>query len=79
MVSNPRHVQTQRILKNGIKGFKAKRRRRLRDGRSLRSTAKMSLVARHKKKLLEKSNWCKKRRSNDSDTEYRQEEQRGAD
>ena len=72
-------MQTQRILKNGIKGFKAKRRRRLRDGRSLRSTAKMSLVARHKKKLLEKSNWYKKRRSNDSDTEYRQEEQRGAD
>ena len=71
MVSNPRHVQTQRILKNGIKGFKAKRRRRLRDGRSLRSTAKMSLVARHKKKLLEKSNWYKKKRSNDSDEKPR--------
>ena len=56
--------QTQRILKNGIKGFETKRRSSQRLGRNLRSTANMSMMKRHKKKLLEKSNWYKKRKNN---------------
>ena len=62
MISMELSFSDQRILKNGIKGFEAKRRRRMKEGRSLRSTAKMSMVGRHKKKLLEKANWYKKRR-----------------
>ena len=67
--------QTQRILINGIKGFENKRRSRLNQGRSLRNTAKMSIKDRYKKKLLEKSNWYKKRKSS-KDEKYKKVEQK---
>ena len=53
--------QTVRIVKNGIKGYEGKRKRRLAEGRPLRSTAALSIGSRYKKKLLAMSNWFKKR------------------
>ena len=51
--------QTIRILVNGIKGYENKRRRRIKEGRRLRTTARESRSRRYRKKLLAKSTWFK--------------------
>merc|ERR1711942_472282 len=51
--------QTIRILVNGIKGYENKRRRRIKEGRRLRTTARESRSGRYRKKLLAKSTWFK--------------------
>ena len=68
--------QTRKILLHGIKGFENKRRSRISQRRSLRRTAKMSMRDRHKKKLLERSNWYKKGKSS-KEEEYKKVEQKG--
>ena len=69
--------QTRKILLNGIKGFENKRRSRINKGRSLRRTAKMSMRDRHKKKLLERSNWYKKRKSGKEENYKKVEQKEG--
>ena len=61
--------QTRKIIKNGIKGYERKKMSRMKRGLSLRSTAEKSMKDRYKKKLLEKSNWYKKRRIHENDDE----------
>ena len=61
--------QTRKIILNGIKGFTRKKRSRISKGLPLRSTGKMSKGSRFRKKLLEKTNWYRKRGSNNSDDE----------
>ena len=54
---------------NGIKGYENKRRRRIKDGRRLTTTAKESRSGRYRKKLLAKSTWFKGKKDNaDSNT-----------
>ena len=61
--------QAIRILVNGIKGYENKRRRRIKEGRRLRTTAKESRSERYRKKLLAKSTWFKRKKDNaDSNT-----------
>ena len=61
--------QAIRILVNGIKGYENKRRRRIKEGRRLRTTAKESRSGRYRKKLLAKSTWFKGKKDNaDSNT-----------
>ena len=61
------HEQVRRILVNGIKGFEGRRNRCIKEGRKLYRTAKESMGARHKKKLLSKYSWYKGARSRASD------------
>ena len=53
--------QTRRIIVNGIKGYESKKRRREKEGRPLRSTAAKNRCSRLRSKLLEKSNWFKRK------------------
>ena len=51
--------QVKKILINGIKGYEGRKARCKKEGRSLYRTAKESMGARYKKKLLAKSSWYK--------------------
>ena len=70
LLSRYSREQTVRIVKNGIKGYEGKRKRRLAEGRPLRNTAALSIGSRNKKKLLAKSNWFKKRSNKGSNDKY---------
>ena len=56
--------QSKKILVNGIKSYEARRKHRMKEGRSLRSTAKKSRDARYKRKLTGSSSWFKNNRKN---------------
>ena len=51
--------QVRKIVVNGIKGYEGRKSRCKKEGRRLRRTAKESLGARLKKKLLSKTSWYK--------------------
>ena len=57
MRSGYTRVQAIIILVNGIKCYEGKRRRRIKEGRSLTSTAKQSRSKRYRNKLLGRANW----------------------
>ena len=57
--------QTAKIVVNGIKGYESKRRRRIAEGRELRTTAAGSRVKRYREKLLGKTTWFKTQNKKD--------------
>ena len=59
--------QVRKILVNGIKGFEGRKARCAREGRKLYRTAKESMGARYRKKLLAKTCWYKGARSRAAD------------
>ena len=61
------HDQVRRILVNGIKGFEGRKVRCSKEGRNLYRTAKESMGARFKKKMLSKYSWYKGARSKATD------------
>ena len=61
------HDQVRRILVNGVKGFEGRKVRCSKEGRKLYRTAKESVGARFKKKMLSKYSWYKGARSRAAD------------
>ena len=70
--------QVARIIVNGIKGYEGMRRRRIKEGRKLRSTAAQSSVKRYRSKLLGKTTWFKKRKEGSSDKRMVKDQKSGS-
>ena len=74
--------QTRRIILGGIRGWERKKRRVKEEGRSLYRTAGQSAEGRGKTKLLGKSTWFRKKKTQRKETGEKmmeEEENRGKD
>ena len=68
--SGYKREQLKRIIANGIKGYEARKRRSIVEGRKLHRTSVDSQGARTRRKLLARTTWFKKRRNRSSDEQH---------
>ena len=66
-VSGYNRKQSKEIIVSGIRGFKNKKKRAAAEGRSIYRRAATTLKSRLRKKLTEKTNWYKRKRSPDDE------------